>query len=237
MMEDITMSSWPQNLMEDLEIEPAEPLELLGQAGNIEVAMLMSNMPDNEKECIRMRYMQGMTYLEMAKKLGKSHERVRQVTHRALRRLRHPRLAGVIRHGVMWYIDQRVHERAEQMVQETKDTLEADYHAKVEKIANSYEAAMKARDESRKEKVAAMEVEELGLSVRAYNCVKRAGCDTVGQLITRFPTYDDACKIRNLGSKSLKEVSDKLREFEIEWPKMEDAKVKRTNVVEEWPEV
>ena len=229
MMEDITMSSWPQNLMEDLEIEPAEPLELLGQAGNIEVAMLMSNMPDNEKECIRMRYMQGMTYQEMAKKFGKSHERVRQVTHRALRRLRHPRLAGVIRHGVMWYIDQRVQERAEMLVAETKAKLEADYQKKVEEIASSYEAAMKARDESREAKVAAMSIEELDLSVRAYNCVKRAlwnqvgaSCDTVGDLITKFPTYDDACKIRNMGAKSLKEVSEKLRELGIEWPKMEE---------------
>ena len=231
-------------MMEDLEIEPAEPLELLGQAGNIEVAMLMSNMPDNEKECIRMRYMQGMTYQEMAKKSGKSHERVRQVTHRALRRLRHPRLAGMIRHGVMWYIDQRVQERAEMLVAETKAKLEADYQKKVEEIASSYEAAMKARDESREAKVAAMSIEELDLSVRAYNCVKRAlwnqvgaQCDTVGDLIAKFPTYDDACKIRNMGAKSLKEVSEKLRELGIEWPKMEEAKVKRPNVGEEWPEV
>lgn len=232
-MEDITMSSWPQNLMEDLEIEPAEPLELLGQAGNIEVAMLMSNMPDNEKECIRMRYMQGMTYQEMAKKFGKSHERMRQVTHRALRRLRHPRLAGVIRHGVMWYIDQRVQERAERMVAEMKTELEADYQKKIEEIASSYEAAMKARDESREAKVAAMSIEELDLSVRAYNCVKRALCNTVGDLITQFPTYDDACKIRNLGRKSMKEISDRLRELGIEWPKMEETEVNWPNVGEE----
>lgn len=232
-MEDITMSSWPQNLMEDLEIEPAEPLELLGQAGNIEVAMLMSNMPDNEKECIRMRYMQGMTYQEMAKKFGKSHERMRQVTHRALRRLRHPRLAGVIRHGVMWYIDQRVQERAERLVSEMKAGLEADYQKKIEEIASNYEAAMKARDESREAKVAAMSIEELDLSVRAYNCVKRALCNTVGDLITQFPTYDDACKIRNLGRKSMKEISDRLRELGIEWPKMEETEVNWPNVGEE----
>lgn len=56
-----------------------------------------------------------------------------------------------------------------------------------------------------------MTIEELDLSVRSYNCLKRAGINTVGDLIEK--TFDDMMKVRNLGRKSLEEVEKKLREL------------------------
>ena len=53
-----------------------------------------------------------------------------------------------------------------------------------------------------------MTIEELDLSVRSFNCLKRAGIDTVEDLINR--TEDDMIKVRNLGRKSLEEVIQKL---------------------------
>ena len=53
-----------------------------------------------------------------------------------------------------------------------------------------------------------MSIEELDLSVRSYNCLKRAGINTVGELIMK--TEDDMMKVRNLGKKSLEEVDEKL---------------------------
>jgi DNA-directed RNA polymerase subunit alpha len=53
-----------------------------------------------------------------------------------------------------------------------------------------------------------MTIEELDLSVRSFNCLKRAGIDTVGDLINR--TQDEMIKVRNLGKKSLEEVIQKL---------------------------
>ena len=56
-----------------------------------------------------------------------------------------------------------------------------------------------------------MTVEELDLSVRSYNCLKRAGINTVEELTRR--TEEDMMKVRNLGKKSLQEVKEKLAEW------------------------
>ena len=64
------------------------------------------------------------------------------------------------------------------------------------------------RAEVQKEKVLEMTIEELDLSVRSFNCLKRAGIDTVEDLISR--TEEDMIKVRNLGRKSLEEVIQKL---------------------------
>ncbi len=56
-----------------------------------------------------------------------------------------------------------------------------------------------------------MTIEELDLSVRSYNCLKRAGINTVEELIQR--NEEDMMKVRNLGKKSLEEVANKLNEL------------------------
>lgn len=63
-------------------------------------------------------------------------------------------------------------------------------------------------EDDRKEKVLEMTIEELDLSVRAYNCLKRANINTVAELVTR--NQEDMMKVRNLGRKSLEEVEQKL---------------------------
>lgn len=62
-----------------------------------------------------------------------------------------------------------------------------------------------------KEKVLEMNIDELELSVRSYNCLKRAGINTVEELISKTP--EDMMKVRNLGRKSLDEVLSKLKEL------------------------
>ena len=64
------------------------------------------------------------------------------------------------------------------------------------------------KEENKKEKVLEMTIEELDLSVRSYNCLKRANIQTVQELILR--TEDDLAKVRNMGKKSIKEVKDKV---------------------------
>ena len=63
--------------------------------------------------------------------------------------------------------------------------------------------------ESPKEKVLEMTIEDLDLSVRSFNCLKRAGIDTVSDLVSR--SEDEMIKVRNLGKKSLEEVTQKLQ--------------------------
>jgi DNA-directed RNA polymerase subunit alpha len=70
---------------------------------------------------------------------------------------------------------------------------------------------MVEKEEDKKEKVLEMTIEELDLSVRSYNCLKRAGINTVEELTEK--TEDDMMKVRNLGKKSLEEVKQKLEEL------------------------
>ena len=76
------------------------------------------------------------------------------------------------------------------------------------------------RPEVKKEKVLEMTIEELDLSVRSFNCLKRAGIDTVEDLIER--TEDDMMKVRNLGRKSLEEVMQKLNSLNLSLKKDEE---------------
>ena len=66
-------------------------------------------------------------------------------------------------------------------------------------------------EDNTKEKVLDMTIEELELSVRAYNCLKRAGINSVAELVQR--NQEDMMKVRNLGRKSLEEVEQKLQEL------------------------
>jgi DNA-directed RNA polymerase subunit alpha len=66
-------------------------------------------------------------------------------------------------------------------------------------------------EDDKKEKVLEMTIEELELSVRAYNCLKRAGINSVAELVQR--NQEDMMKVRNLGRKSLEEVEQKLQEL------------------------
>ncbi len=71
-----------------------------------------------------------------------------------------------------------------------------------------------------KEKALDMNIDELELSVRSYNCLKRAGINTVAELINKTP--DEMMKVRNLGRKSLEEVLAKLKELGLQLNEGED---------------
>ena len=79
---------------------------------------------------------------------------------------------------------------------------------------------MVENDEKGKEKVLEMTIEELDLSVRSFNCLKRAGINTVGDLVNK--SEDDMMKVRNLGRKSLEEVMAKLDSLGFTLTKDED---------------
>ena len=79
---------------------------------------------------------------------------------------------------------------------------------------------MNEKEDDEKEKVLVMNIDELELSVRSYNCLKRANINTVEELISR--TQDDMMKVRNLGRKSLDEVVAKLNELGLSFRANED---------------
>ena len=83
-------------------------------------------------------------------------------------------------------------------------------------LSESAKAAevMVEKEDNEKDKVLEMNIDELELSVRSYNCLKRAGINTVQELTNRTP--EDMMKVRNLGRKSLDEVLAKLKELGLQ---------------------
>ncbi|SJZ93892.1 DNA-directed RNA polymerase subunit alpha [Garciella nitratireducens] len=79
---------------------------------------------------------------------------------------------------------------------------------------------MVENEEDQKEKMLEMTIEELDLSVRSYNCLKRAGINTVEELTEK--TEEDMMKVRNLGKKSLTEVKQKLASLGLSLKESED---------------
>lgn len=79
---------------------------------------------------------------------------------------------------------------------------------------------MSEKDEDNKTQVLEMTVEELDLSVRSFNCLKRAGIDKVSDLISK--SQDDMMRVRNLGQKSLEEVIAKLHSLGLSLRKDEE---------------
>ena len=79
---------------------------------------------------------------------------------------------------------------------------------------------MVEKEESKKEKVLEMSIEELELSVRSYNCLKRAGISTVEDLTNK--SISDMMKVRNLGKKSLDEVTAKLHSLGLDFAQEEE---------------
>ena len=82
---------------------------------------------------------------------------------------------------------------------------------------------MVEKEDDEKEKVLEMSIDELELSVRSYNCLKRAGINTVEELTNKTP--EDMMKVRNLGRKSLEEVLAKLKELGLQLNPSEEVDV------------
>ncbi len=76
------------------------------------------------------------------------------------------------------------------------------------------------KEENKKEKILEMPIEDLELSVRSFNCLKRSGISTVGDLANKTET--DMMKVKNLGKKSLEEVIAKLHDLGLDLAKEEE---------------
>ena len=76
---------------------------------------------------------------------------------------------------------------------------------------------MSQKELSLKDKLLETSIEDLELSVRSYNCLKRAGIHTVADIVNK--TEQDMMKVRNLGKKSLDEVEKKLNDLGLEFKK------------------
>ena len=183
---------------------------------------LISTLMDREQRIIEMRYQFGMSLDEVAKALGLTRERIRQIQKKAERKLRYRCASGGVRVVT--------HEQYDALRQEN-DKLKARlrgleynldvYRAKLEELNVELEKPEENRD-IKTENLNKVKIEELDWSVRAYNCLKRAGFNTLGDILyfdqnqgnIEAPfVYQSWLNIRNFGKKSLIEVAKTVFDY------------------------
>lgn len=157
---------------------------------------IAQNLTDREQRILSLRYEHGFNLEETGKEFGVTRERIRQIEARAIRKLRHPSLAfkykavPLEKWREVYSQNQKLKDENEQMRQ----------------MLN-----IKEKEEEKELKKRVIGLEELDLSVRSYNCLKRAGINSLNDLIIHTEEWLD--HVRNLGKRSKDEIIQKVKEM------------------------
>ena len=137
---------------------------------------VLHTLTERERRVLDFRYKDGLTFEKIGKRECVTRERIRQIHAKSLRKLRRPDRLNYLKHGVAGVIARQTE--------------------------NAREAALASLP--KQDKPEDIPLEELDLSVRSYNCLKRAGMDTLRNVSEM--TYDELCHVRNLGKRSIDEI-------------------------------
>ena len=195
---------WPENLITEIGLEAIFGLDAYtplndDQMHGLEFAL--NSLKDKEKTAVLLRYQEHKTFREVGDYFSRSNERMRQVIAKSIRKLRHPDRLKYYRDGYQGTIKMR-----EERLRSIKEAI---------------------GEKGLLETLSEIDINECGLSVRAYNCLHRAGMDTLGQVVEKMNQDPwNILRVRNLGIKSLAEVIDKLEGFGVDCdPVREQAKI------------
>jgi DNA-binding CsgD family transcriptional regulator len=168
------------------------------------IQIVLDTLTERERKVIACRYVERLTYDEVAKLNGVHRERIRQIEAKALRKLRHP--TKLVLYTAV-----------------PRSELTALW-GKYDKLLRGYErlkeayAVVRQKEPDETEISAVLDgktllstkLEELDFSVRTFNCLRRAGKNTLGEIADM--TMDELLRVRNLGRKSAQEVINRLAE-------------------------
>lgn len=168
--------TYPDNLLYDIFGGDWEYPRPADFDGSLEYVLHL--LTERERRILGFRYKEGLTYEEIGKRECVTRERIRQINAKALRKLHHPGRLGYLKYGVSGVI-----------ARETESARKA-------ALASLPKPDIPESD---------IPLEELDLSLRSYNCLKRAGINSLRELSEM--TYDQLCNVRNFGKKSAKEIS------------------------------
>ena len=233
-IEDGYYAPWPYNLAEViLGSDAFSDIMTTDQADGLQY-LLDKHISEREKDILLMRFKNEMTLEEISKIVHVGRERVRQIEARAIRKLRHPAHANYIRNGLKGEDNRRALKNLEIAYERECSNLEHAIKEKQEAKAKIEEAT---RDIKKIELETSMDIcsmdlsklddsiDELDLSVRAFNCLHRKGIETIGDILELIKTNDaqadenepaedilywNLLEIRNMGKRSATEVIDKL---------------------------
>ena len=195
---------YPYNLMEVIKAQEhsftdAEDLDGLDYTPSAIRDMIRDALTEREIQIIEMRYRDKMSLEQTAIAHNVTRERIRQIEAKALRKLNHP--GRLKKYAAVpfkeWQAEHAAKERAEARLDWYLQ--HGDYKVELEE-ADKPKVAQKG--------VLDTTVDDMDLSVRSYNCLKRAAINTVGEIVAL--DYEQATKIRNLGRHSLDEIIAKI---------------------------
>jgi len=185
---------WPENLITEIGLEAVfgtdsyTPLND-DQLEGLEYALDL--LKEKEKTAVILRYREHKTFKETAEHFSLSTERTRQIIKKCIRKLRHPNRMVYYRDGYLGMQINREERKRRIREQVAKDGL--------------------------METLSGVHIAECELSVRSFNCLHRAGMDTLGQVVERMNRDPwKILRIRNLGIKCLEEVVNKLEEYGVD---------------------
>ncbi len=208
---------WPENLMFDIGFDLSIRVTDKQMAG---IEYVLTLLTDEESAVITGTYRDKKEVAQIVKENHSSREGVRLTKERALRKLRMPAWMHIVEEGPDVLVDY-------QKKREQLRTLSDEYAKQITVLTKDKELlqlvlegnptpeAIKAYTDAAKRRESLMHesIEELQLTVRSYNCLKRAGYEYIGQLLGI--SKKKLAMVRNLGEKSMQEVIERLREYDI----------------------
>lgn len=212
----ILENCYPMNLLiavREIPIEDEEYQPDLWKYDMKRFRELIQDLNDREQRIIEARYQFGMTLDECSSAFGVGRERIRQIQKKAERKLRHWTIAK----GCL-IVDRNKYDE----LKKNYDKLQFQYSELVSKYNLLTANLPVEKVENATIDLAKIGIEELDLSVRAYNCIKRAGIETLKDILDFDKNQSEDCKhatsrnwltVRNLGRKSLMEVARKVFDF------------------------
>lgn len=188
---------WPYNLLEVVFQKQIDTVMTEDQIKGLNY-VLVNKLTERETHCLLEYYQEERSLSDIGKMFNVTPERIRQIIRKAIRKLRSPMMSRYILNGYDLETEFRkeaavMHEAA---IKAQKERNERIYRQTYERVLGNGNTPI------------AMPIEELDLSLRAYNCLKRAGLDTVG-LIIKFVDlkgFDSLGKIRNCGIHTVDEI-------------------------------
>lgn len=208
---------YPFNLIDAIFCDEIVWVDDEDHIAGLEHALL--TLSDREQKVIQMRYHDIMTLEEVARDFNITRERIRQIEAKAVRKLRHPARKNFILHGYEGGAELKNLKAREEELDNREKLIEKREKA-LQDILERYKPKFDALhinidmplEMIQKEVELSIDIAEMDLSVRSYNCLKRIGINTIHDLIdvVEGDDYLDLMKARNLGRKSLREIIEKL---------------------------
>ena len=204
---EVYYAPYPYNLIECIYGEPVDEVLNEDQLAGFDQAL--GTLHPRERRALELYFEEEKTLKEIGKEFGVTQERIRQIVAKAIRKMRNPIRVKLIRNGPKMQEILRL-EQIEAEIAARKERIN-ERLAELEQLERLADFKMEEMKKRPAVKTLVDDVDGLDLSIRSYNCLKRADCTTINQVIDLFEN-GKIFRVRNLGKKSIAEIIDRISE-------------------------